>query len=150
MGNDVTHSCKTTYKTVRSLPYSPLNCRRFRRPKKLYGRKWLAFWVYKIPSNSDINISSTLVEKNVDHSDVVGAVPVRAAPTISSFSTLHLVSMDWAKTTARRGENDWRFGIWCELCWRFEGNYQVLSFCYPTTTTIITTTTFSQTQTEKS
>ena len=34
------------------------------------------------------NISRTLVgNKNVDHSDVVGASPVGAAPTISSFST---------------------------------------------------------------
>ena len=34
------------------------------------------------------NISSTLVDnKIVDHSDVVGASPVGAAPTTSSFST---------------------------------------------------------------
>ena len=34
------------------------------------------------------NISHTLVgNKIVDQSDVVGALPVRAAPTISSFST---------------------------------------------------------------
>ena len=34
------------------------------------------------------NISSTLVgNKIVDHSDVVGASPVGAAPIISSFST---------------------------------------------------------------
>ena len=34
------------------------------------------------------NISPTLVgNKNVDHSDVVGASPVGAAPTTSSFST---------------------------------------------------------------
>ena len=34
------------------------------------------------------NISSTLVGNNiVDHSDVVGASPVGAAPTTSSFST---------------------------------------------------------------
>ena len=34
------------------------------------------------------NISRTLVRnKNVDHSDVVGASPVGAAPTTSSFST---------------------------------------------------------------
>ena len=34
------------------------------------------------------NISCTLIgNKNVDHSDVVGASPVGAAPTTSSFST---------------------------------------------------------------
>ena len=34
------------------------------------------------------NISRTLVgNENVDHSDVVGASPVGAAPTTSSFST---------------------------------------------------------------
>ena len=32
----------------------------------------------------------------VDHSDVVGASPVGAAPTTSSFSTWHLASVDWA------------------------------------------------------
>ena len=51
------------------------------------------------------NISGTLVgNKIVDHSDVAGASPVGAAPTTSSFSTQHLVSMDWAETTARRNE----------------------------------------------
>ena len=35
--------------------------------------------------------------KIVDHSDVVGASPIGAAPTTSSFSTWHLASMDWAK-----------------------------------------------------
>ena len=33
------------------------------------------------------NIRRTLVGKIVDHSDVVGASPVGAAPTTSSFST---------------------------------------------------------------
>ena len=47
------------------------------------------------------NISRTLVgNKIVDNSDVVGASPVGAASTTSSFSTAHLASMDWAKTTA--------------------------------------------------
>ena len=36
----------------------------------------------------------------VDHSDVVGATPVGGAPTTSSWSTYHLASIDWAKTTA--------------------------------------------------
>ena len=43
------------------------------------------------------NISRTLVgNKIVDHSDVVGASPVGAAPTSPSFSTSHLASLDWA------------------------------------------------------
>ena len=47
------------------------------------------------------NISRTLVGNIiVDNSDAAGASPVGAAPTTSSFSTSHLASMDWAKTTA--------------------------------------------------
>ena len=43
------------------------------------------------------NIRRTLLgNKIVDHSDVVGASPVGAAPTTSSFSTEHLASLDWA------------------------------------------------------
>ena len=42
--------------------------------------------------------------KIVDHTDVAGASPIGTAPTTSSFSTQHLASMDWAKTTARRHE----------------------------------------------
>ena len=57
----------------------------------------------KLPQNC--NISHTLVgNKIVDYSDVVGASPVAAAPTASSFSSQHLASMDWAKTTARWDE----------------------------------------------
>ena len=49
-----------------------------------------------------IYIRRTLVGSNiVDHSDVVGALPVGTAPTTSSFSTEHLASMAWAKITAR-------------------------------------------------
>ena len=58
-------------------------------------------------------ISRTLVgNKIVDHSDVVGASPVGAAPTTYSFSTWHLASVGWAKTTARRDEKHLCFGIW--------------------------------------
>ena len=53
--------------------------------------------------------------KIVDHSDEVGASPVGAAPTTSSFPTQHLTSMDWAKTTAKRDEKHLSFGIWCAL-----------------------------------
>ena len=52
------------------------------------------------------NARRTLVGNEiVDHSDVVGASPVGAAPTTSSFSTWHLASRDSAKTTTRQYEN---------------------------------------------
>ena len=51
------------------------------------------------------NIRRTLVgNKIVEHSDVVWASPVGAAPTTSSFSTQHLATLDRANTTARRKE----------------------------------------------
>ena len=62
------------------------------------------------------NIRLTLVgNKIVDHSDVVGASPVGAAPTTSSFLTWHLASRDSAKTVASHYENLLRIGIWCVL-----------------------------------
>ena len=46
------------------------------------------------------NVSHTLVgNRIVYHSDVVGTSPVGAALTTSLFSTQHLASMDWEKTT---------------------------------------------------
>ena len=58
------------------------------------------------------DIRRTLVgNKIVDHSDAVGASPVGAAPTTSSFTTWHLASMDWAKTTAIRDEKHLCLGI---------------------------------------
>ena len=62
------------------------------------------------------SISRTSVgNKMVDHSDVVGASPVGAAPTTSSFSTQHMASMDWAETTARGYKKQLCFWIWCDL-----------------------------------
>ena len=62
------------------------------------------------------NIRATLVENEiVDHSDVVGASPVGAAPTTSSFSTQHMASLDGAKTTARQDEKHLSLWIWCAL-----------------------------------
>ena len=62
------------------------------------------------------NIWRTLAGyKIVDHSDIVGASPVGAAPTTSSFSTKHLAPLDWAKTAARRDEKQLSLGIWCVL-----------------------------------
>ena len=94
------------------------------------------YWmIYKSPSNSIImktciycknsNISRTMVgNKIVDHSDVIGAVPIGAAPTTSSFSTQHLASMDWAKTTVKQDERHLSFGIWCDLYLRFDSVYK--------------------------
>ena len=55
----------------------------------------------------------TLGSKIADHSDVVGASPVGAAPTTSSFSTYNLTSRDSAKTVARQDEKHLSVGIWC-------------------------------------
>ena len=58
------------------------------------------------------NLSCTLVgNKFIVHSDVVGASPVGALPAASTFSTYHVASVDWAKTTARRDEKQLSFGI---------------------------------------
>ena len=65
-------------------------------------RSWFQESIYCKASN----ISCTLVHnKIVDHSDVVGASPVGAAPNTSSFSTWHLASRDSAKKAARQYEN---------------------------------------------
>ena len=53
--------------------------------------------------------------KTVDHSEVVGASPVDVAPTISSFSTKQLASMDWGETTARRDALKCRYSMWLIL-----------------------------------
>ena len=79
-------------------------------------------WVGIIPNDvlkllpSISNIRRTLRGNTlVDHSDVVGASPVGAAPTTSSWSTWHLASIDWAKTTATWDENLFSLGIRCFL-----------------------------------
>ena len=62
------------------------------------------------------NIRRILVGNEiVDHSDVVGASPVGAAPTTSSFSTQHMASTDWVKTTTIWNEKHLSFDIWCVL-----------------------------------
>ena len=58
------------------------------------------------------NIRWTLVGNEiVDHSVVVRASPVGAAPTTSSFSTQHLASIYCTKATASRDEKHLSFGI---------------------------------------
>ena len=64
------------------------------------------------PTQLNIN---TCTDVKTDHSDVVGAPPVGAAPTASSFLIQHLASMDWAKTTTRRNEKHLVFVIWCDI-----------------------------------
>ena len=64
-------------------------------------------WVKQPPEKycQTCSISHSLVgNKLVDHWDVFGALPVSAAPTTYSFSTSHLASVDWAKTTVRLDE----------------------------------------------
>ena len=68
--------------------------------------------VYRKTSNIRRNLVGN---KIVDHSDVVGASPVGAAPTTSSFSTWHLASRDSAKKAARQYENLLSVWIWCAL-----------------------------------
>ena len=74
------------------------------------------------------NIIHTLVgNEAVDHTNIVGALPVGAAPTTYSFSSLHLASMDWAKTTARRDEKHFKFFlIKCADYERFDGTSSLL------------------------
>ena len=75
----------------------------------------------KYPQTS--NICGSLVGNEiVDHLDVVGAKPVSAIPTTSSFSTEHLASMEWEKTTAWRDEKHLNSGIWCNLYKRFDSS----------------------------
>ena len=61
-----------------------------------------------------LNITCIFLDnKIVGHSDVVGASPVSAAPTISSFSTKYQSSKDRAKLSARLNEKYLSFGMWC-------------------------------------
>ena len=71
----------------------------------------------KISNISRISVGNIIVHR----SDVVGAQPVCAVPTISSFSTEHLTSKDCTKTTARQDEKHLSFGIWYGLYYRFDG-----------------------------
>ena len=76
----------------------------------------IMYYSFAYPYRQVSNIRRTLVGNYiVDHSDVVGASPIGAAPTTSSFWTLHLASKDWPKTTSRRDENHLSFLIWCVL-----------------------------------
>ena len=66
-----------------------------------WGSSICAQW-FQVMYRQVSDISGTLVGNQIiDHSNVVGASPVGAAPTTSSFSTKQLASLDWTKTTAR-------------------------------------------------
>ena len=56
-------------------------------------------------------IGTLVSNKNVEDPDVIGASPVDAAPTTTSFSTEHLASMDWAKATTWQDEKYLSFGF---------------------------------------
>ena len=75
-------------------------------------------WEWRLSTYRQVsNIRCTLSSYEiVDHSDVVGASPVGAAPTTSSFSTSHRASLDWAKTTAWRDEKQLSLVI-LEILW---------------------------------
>ena len=62
---------------------------------------WFKWCILIFTYRQASNIRRTVVGNEiVHHSDVVGASPVGAAPTTSSFSIQHLASGDYAKTTA--------------------------------------------------
>ena len=78
----------------------------------VYDMSWCKLSKYRQVSN----IRRTWVGNEiVHHSDVIGASPVGAAPTPSSFSTEYLASIYCVKTTASRVEKHLSFGIWCFL-----------------------------------
>ena len=78
------------------------------------GGRWLTHRLRLRTYRKISNIRRTLVgNKIVDHSDVVGASPVGAAPTTSSFSTWHLASRDLAKTSSSQYENLLSVELWC-------------------------------------
>ena len=53
-------------------------------------------WVWYNTISQFDNHNCNLVGNKIDHSVVVGASPVGAAPTTSSFLTQHMASMGWA------------------------------------------------------
>ena len=82
-------------------------------PYGIYTLMW-CFYTSVVVYYQTCNIRQ-LSNKIVDHSHVVEASGAGAAPTTSSFSTWHLASMDWAKTTAKRDEKHLSLRIWCTL-----------------------------------
>ena len=67
---------------------------------------------YRKTTNIRLTLVSNII---VDHSDVVGASPVGAVPTTSSFSTWHLASRVSAKTVAGQYDKLSSVGIRCVL-----------------------------------
>ena len=78
------------------------------------------------PCRQTSSISRTVVGNKIyDHSDAIGASPVGTAPTTSSFSTEHLASVVWAKTSTRRDKKHLSCRMWVDLCWRFDSSPNV-------------------------
>ena len=76
--------------------------------KNIIQKNILQFVIYCQVSNIRLTWVGNQI---VDHSDVVGASPVGAAPTTSSFSTEHLASIYCAKTTASEVEKHLSLGF---------------------------------------
>ena len=72
--------------------------------------------IYVFPDINKLGQTSN-IRRNwiLDHSDVVGASPVGAAPITSSFSTEHQASMDWVEIIEWRYEKPLSYGIWGAL-----------------------------------
>ena len=82
----------------------------------------LANWHGKRNYRKTSNISLTFVGNKIfDHSDVVGASPVSAAPTTYIF--VLDPTRDSAKTAVRQYDNLLSVGIRCALYWRFDGTW---------------------------
>ena len=91
-----------------------------------WNKQWLM--TSKNKYRKTFHIRRTLVGiKIVDHSDLVGASLVGAAPTTSSLSAQYLATMEWAQTTARRDKKHLKFGIRCVLHWKSDDtSYQFI------------------------
>ena len=133
-------TCRDNWNDKMSLSYFLQSADNDERARK-YQADFLSYQESHAHTNQEVrwekycqvsNISRTLVgDKIVDHSDVVGASPVGAAPTTSSFSTEHLASLDWGKTTTRWDRKHLSLVIWCAaikdfLRWEFTWRYQLV------------------------
>ena len=92
-----------------------IQMRHFAVEQNMYLHVWLSgsavYLLLIMYHRQTSNINRTLVcNKLADHSDVVGALPVGAAPNISSFSTYLLASMDWTKNNCKTRRET--FGFW--------------------------------------
>ena len=90
---EIVNTLSYYHNQIGNMNYYPLF--RVRLWNKVYMRCMSLYCYGHIKYRKTSNIRHTIVgNKIVYHSDVVGASPVCAAPTTSSFSTWHLVSRD--------------------------------------------------------